>query len=77
MSEEQPFRTTPGDPRFPNQNQAQHCWAKYILYARCMKDHEDDEEICQTRWQQAKSICPSAWTDRWNEEREECTFAGI
>lgn len=26
-----------------------------------MKDHEDDEEICQTRWQQAKSICPSAW----------------
>ncbi|UYV68162.1 AGO1 [Cordylochernes scorpioides] len=32
-------KTTPRDPRFPNQNQAVNCWQNYVDYHRCQKPH--------------------------------------
>ncbi|TMW59935.1 hypothetical protein Poli38472_005004 [Pythium oligandrum] len=86
------LKTTPIDPRFPNQNQAQHCWyrtnrrpsvhcvarrTRYNEYVLCLKNNDGDEDSCKKYFQAAHSICPSSWFDRWEEERENGTFAGV
>jgi cytochrome c oxidase subunit 6b len=70
-------RTTPRDVRFANsQNQAAHCWNRYNEWLLCLKQTKD-EEGCKAMRQMALSICPSIWTEKWDEEREEGTFAGL
>ena len=69
-------RTTPRDPRFPTQNQANHCWNRYNEWVLCLKN-TGDEDGCKNMRQLAVSICPSIWTEKWDEEREEGTFAGL
>ncbi|KAE8885119.1 hypothetical protein PF005_g16364 [Phytophthora fragariae] len=71
------LKTTPLDPRFPNTNQAQHCWTRYNEYVLCLKNNDGDEDTCKKYFQHASSICPNSWTDRWNEQREEGTFQGV
>ncbi|KAL3670869.1 hypothetical protein V7S43_004054 [Phytophthora oleae] len=71
------LKTTPLDPRFPNQNQSQHCWTRYNEYVLCLKNNDGDEDTCKKYFQFAASLCPSSWTDRWNEQREEGTFQGV
>ena len=58
-------KTTPLDPRFPNTNQAQHCWTRYNEWALCLKNHDRDEEPCRAFRQLAKSICPDEWVREW------------
>lgn len=69
-------RTTPRDSRFPTQNQANHCWNRYNEWLLCLKN-TGDEEGCKNMKQMAYSICPTIWTDKWEEEREESTFSGL
>lgn len=69
-------RTTPRDPRFPSQNQSNHCWNRYNEWLLCVKSTKD-EEGCKAMRQMAVSICPSIWVEKWDEEREEGTFPGI
>ncbi len=69
-------RTTPRDARFPSQNQANHCWNRYNEWLLCLKS-TGDEGGCKNMRQQATSICPAIWTDKWDEEREEGIFAGL
>lgn len=69
-------RTTPRDARFPSANQAGHCWNRYNEWINCVKQ-TGDEEGCKGMRQSALNICPSIWTDKWDEEREEGTFAGL
>eukprot|EP00568_Trieres_chinensis_P001696 CAMPEP_0183302296 /NCGR_PEP_ID=MMETSP0160_2-20130417/8130_1 /TAXON_ID=2839 ORGANISM="Odontella Sinensis, Strain Grunow 1884" /NCGR_SAMPLE_ID=MMETSP0160_2 /ASSEMBLY_ACC=CAM_ASM_000250 /LENGTH=106 /DNA_ID=CAMNT_0025465047 /DNA_START=107 /DNA_END=427 /DNA_ORIENTATION=+ len=70
-------RTTPRDPRFPSQNQANHCWNRYNEWLLCLKSTGGDEDGCKNMRQMAVSICPTIWTEKWDEEREEGTFPGI
>jgi len=70
-------RTTPRDARFPSQNQSNHCWNRYNEWLLCLKSTKGDEEGCKNMKQMAFSICPSIWTDKWEEEREEHIFAGL
>jgi cytochrome c oxidase subunit 6b len=70
-------RTTPRDPRFPSANQAGHCWNRYNEWLNCLKQTGNDEEGCKMMRQYADSICPSLWLDKWDEERDEGTFAGL
>jgi cytochrome c oxidase subunit 6b len=69
-------RTTPRDSRFHTQNQANHCWNRYNEWLLCLKN-TGDEEGCKNMKQMALSICPSIWTDKWEEEREEGNFPGL
>jgi len=68
--------TTPRDSRFPTQNQANHCWNRYNEWRLCLKN-TGDEEGCKNMKQMAFSICPSLWTEKWEEEHEENTFPGL
>merc|ERR1712127_934405 len=70
-------RTTPRDNRFTSQNQANNCWNKYNEWLLCVKNTGGDEEGCKNMRQKAVSICPSLWTEKWDEEREENTFPGL
>lgn len=71
------LKTTPLDPRFPNMNQAQHCWTRYNEFVLCLKTYDGDEDACKSYYQNAASLCPSSWVERWNEQREEGTFQGV
>ena len=53
------LETTPVDPRFPNTNQAQHCWTRYNEWVVCTKKHKDDEDACKKARQYAASLCPN------------------
>ncbi|UYV68161.1 hypothetical protein LAZ67_5003224 [Cordylochernes scorpioides] len=41
-------KTTPRDPRFPNQNQAVNCWQNYVDYHRCQKPHISKKNFVDT-----------------------------
>ena len=53
------LETTPVDPRFPNTNQAQHCWTRYNEWVLCQKKHKDDESACVKARHYAQGICPN------------------
>lgn len=76
LNEVKDSRTTPRDARFPTQNQANHCWNRYNEWLLCMKSTKD-KEGCQGMRNMALQICPSIWSDKWDEERGEGIFPGI
>jgi cytochrome c oxidase subunit 6b len=69
------IRTTPRDLRFPSTNQAGHCFNRYNEWVLCVKNVGEGE--CAQLRQAAISICPTIWTDKWDEDRGEGTFAGV
>ena len=73
-SEDIVIRTTPFDPRFPQQNQAKHCYTRYNEYHKCAA--EKGEEECASMAKLYRSICPGEWVEKWNEERENGTWPG-
>ncbi|XP_035228899.1 cytochrome c oxidase subunit 6B1-like [Stegodyphus dumicola] len=76
MSGEKQFWTAPFDPRFPNTNQTKNCWQNYLDYHRCRKAKGEDYAPCEYFKRVYNSICPNAWTDKWDEQREEGRFPG-
>ena len=77
LNEVKATRTTPRDNRFTGaQNQANHCWNRYNEWLVCLKSTKD-EEGCKNMRNLAVKICPSIWTDKWDEERDEGTVPGI
>mmetsp|Transcript_1555 Transcript_1555/g.1870 ORF Transcript_1555/g.1870 Transcript_1555/m.1870 type:complete len:80 (-) Transcript_1555:153-392(-) len=77
MADELKLGTTPRDPRFPNTNQAQHCWTRYNEWVLCLKRGDEDTSKCFPARKLALSICPMEWVEKWDEERDEGTFAGL
>ncbi|KAJ4879651.1 Uncharacterized protein Rs2_36705 [Raphanus sativus] len=79
-SEETPdditLKTAPADFRFPTTNQTRHCFTRYIEYHRCVAAKGDDAPECDKFAKFYRSLCPSEWVDRWNEQRENGTFPG-
>jgi len=75
-SKENPLKTAPFDARFPNQNQARHCWQNYIDFHRCRKVKGEDYDPCMYFHRVYKSMCPNAWVEKWDEQREEGRFPG-
>jgi cytochrome c oxidase subunit 6b len=67
-------KTTPFDPRFPQQNQAKHCYTRYNEYHKCAAEKGDEE--CASMARMYRSICPGEWVEKWNEERENGTWPG-
>nr|DAD18240.1 TPA_asm: hypothetical protein HUJ06_019703 [Nelumbo nucifera] len=60
------LKTAPADIRFPSTNQTRHCFARY----------GDEAPECEKFARYYRSLCPSEWIDKWNEQRELGTFAG-
>ncbi|XP_030068179.1 cytochrome c oxidase subunit 6B1 [Microcaecilia unicolor] len=75
----QNYKTAPFDARFPNQNQTRNCWQNYIDFHRCNKSltaKGQDASVCIWFQRVYKSLCPIAWVERWDEQREIGTFPG-
>mmetsp|Transcript_14810 Transcript_14810/g.37492 ORF Transcript_14810/g.37492 Transcript_14810/m.37492 type:complete len:120 (-) Transcript_14810:219-578(-) len=70
------LETAPHDPRFPTTNQARHCYTRYNEFHKCAAEKGEDAEDCKFFQKAYRSMCPNIWLEKWNEEREEGTFAG-
>jgi cytochrome c oxidase subunit 6b len=70
------LETAPADFRFPTTNQTRHCFTRYVEYHRCVAAKGDDAPECDKFAKFYRSLCPSEWVDRWNEQRENGTFPG-
>merc|ERR1711924_411130 len=68
--------TTPSDVRFPNVNQARHCYMRYNEFWRCQAKFGEGAEKCAKMQKFYMSICPAEWVDNWNGQREAGTFPG-
>ncbi|KAL8951572.1 MAG: hypothetical protein Q9222_002457 [Ikaeria aurantiellina] len=58
------------DARFPNQNQTKHCWQNYVDYHKCILAKGEDFAPCRQFFLAYRSLCPSAWCERWDNQRE-------
>ncbi|MCJ1284399.1 Cytochrome c oxidase subunit 6B [Xylographa opegraphella] len=78
--ETKPFKFVTGsspicfDARFPNQNQTKHCWQNYVDYHKCILAKGEDFAPCRQFFLAYRSLCPSAWCERWDDQREKGTF---
>ncbi|CAN6633761.1 cytochrome c oxidase subunit 12, mitochondrial [Trichomonascus vanleenenianus] len=76
MAEESPLKTVQGDPRFPNQNQTKHCFQSYVDYHKCVNAKGEDFAPCKVFWHAFNSLCPNAWIEKWDDQRQRGVFAG-
>lgn len=70
------LETAPFDPRFPNQNVTRYCYQSYIDFHRCQKKRGENYEPCNYFKKTFQSMCPNAWVEKWNDQRESGTFPG-
>ncbi|KAA0065134.1 hypothetical protein IC582_006405 [Cucumis melo] len=78
-TDEQPeikLETAPVDFRFPTTNQTRHCFTRYIEYHRCTQAKGEGAPECEKFAKYYRSLCPSEWVEKWNEQRENGTFPG-
>jgi len=68
------FVTAGTDARFPNVNQTKHCWQNYVDYHKCIIAKGEDFAPCRQFWLAYRSLCPSGWYQRWDEQREAGQF---
>ncbi|GAB7360360.1 hypothetical protein MBLNU230_g8318t1 [Neophaeotheca triangularis] len=73
-SQAPPPRPTGFDARFPNQNQTKHCWQNYVDYHKCILAKGEDFKPCRQFYLAYRSLCPSSWCERWDDQRENGTF---
>lgn len=70
------LETAPVDFRFPTTNQTRHCFTRYVEYHRCIAAKGEGASECDKFAKYYRSLCPSEWVERWNEQRENGTFPG-
>ncbi|OAY23307.2 cytochrome c oxidase subunit 6b-1 [Manihot esculenta] len=70
------LETAPADFRFPTTNQTRHCFTRYIEYHRCVAAKGEGASECEKYGKYYRSLCPTEWIERWNEQRENGTFPG-
>ncbi|KAH8159156.1 hypothetical protein CIB48_g9091 [Xylaria polymorpha] len=69
------IHSRPGvDARFPNQNQTKHCWQNYVDYHKCINSKGEDFAPCRQFFLAYRSLCPSGWYQRWDDQRESGNF---
>ncbi|KAH7294586.1 hypothetical protein KP509_27G008400 [Ceratopteris richardii] len=64
------------DFRFPSTNQSKHCFTRYVEYHKCVSVKGQEDSDCDKYARYYRSLCPSEWIERWNEQRESGTFPG-
>ncbi|KXZ41447.1 hypothetical protein GPECTOR_463g373 [Gonium pectorale] len=68
--------TAPYDPRFPNRNQARHCFVRFNEYYKCIYERGEEHARCQFYQKAYQSMCPSEWVESWQELREKGLWTG-
>ncbi|KAI3996587.1 hypothetical protein MKX01_009419, partial [Papaver californicum] len=53
-----------------------HCFTRYIEFHRCVASKGEEAGECEKFAKYYRSLCPGEWVDKWNEQRENGTFAG-
>ncbi|KAI8612334.1 cytochrome c oxidase, subunit VIb [Chytriomyces sp. MP71] len=71
------LKTAGFDARFPNQNQTKNCWQNYVDYFKCVANKGEDYAPCNQFKSVYKSLCPTKWTEQWDEQREEGKFPAL
>ncbi|KAM3438453.1 hypothetical protein MY4824_003233 [Beauveria thailandica] len=51
-----------------------HCWQNYVDYHKCITAKGEDFAPCRQFWLAYRSLCPSGWYTRWDEQREAGNF---
>ncbi|KAE8393634.1 cytochrome c oxidase, subunit VIb [Aspergillus alliaceus] len=51
-----------------------HCWQNYVDYHKCVNAKGEDFRPCRQFFHAFRSLCPKAWTDRWDTQREAGNF---
>ncbi|KAK7228852.1 hypothetical protein V2G26_001022 [Clonostachys chloroleuca] len=71
-----PFKfVTAGKPTFQrNALPTKHCWQNYVDYHKCILAKGEDFAPCRQFWHAYRSLCPSGWYQRWDEQREGGNF---
>ncbi|KAL3737851.1 hypothetical protein ACJRO7_019389 [Eucalyptus globulus] len=70
------LETAPADMRFPFTNQTRHCYARYLEHIRCIQEKGENAPECEKFARYYRSICPSEWIERWDDQRKHGTFPG-
>ncbi|KAJ4958806.1 hypothetical protein NE237_025917 [Protea cynaroides] len=70
------LKTAPYDVRFPFTNQTLHCYARFIEYHKCARAKGGNAPECEKFATYYRSLCPSEWYQRWNEQLELGIFPG-
>jgi len=68
------FVTAGADARYPNTNQTKHCWQNYVDYHKCVNAKGEDFAPCRQFFLAYRSLCPSGWYQRWDEQRDAGNF---
>lgn len=71
------LKTVGFDARFPNTNQVRNCWQNYVDYFKCVEAKGEDFAPCQQFKATYKSLCPTKWVEKWDEQRDEGIFTGL
>ncbi|KAL2820447.1 cytochrome c oxidase, subunit VIb [Aspergillus granulosus] len=59
--ETKPFKFVTGETK--------HCWQNYVDYYKCTTAKGEDFRPCRQFYYAFRSLCPKAWTDRWDSQR--------
>merc|ERR1712205_124617 len=71
-----PRRKSRPKPKRRPRHQARHCYTRYNEFHKCAAEKGEEAEDCVFFQKAYRSMCPSIWVEKWNEERESGTFAG-
>jgi cytochrome c oxidase subunit 6b len=50
-------------------NQTKHCWQNYVDYHKCINAKGEDFAPCRQFFLAYRSLCPSGWYQRWDDQR--------
>ncbi|KAJ4833125.1 Cytochrome c oxidase subunit 6b-2 [Turnera subulata] len=75
MADQIELKTAPADYRFPTTNQTKHCFTRYVEFHRCVAAGKSSDK-CERFAKYYRSLCPRAWVELWDEQRDQGTFAG-
>ncbi len=53
---------------------SRNCWQNYVDYHRCVNLKGQEYEPCQFFFKRYRTMCPFAWVEKWDEQRENGSF---
>ncbi|KAL2913484.1 Cytochrome c oxidase subunit 6B [Polyrhizophydium stewartii] len=77
MSDTIKLKTAGFDARFPNTNQTRNCWQNYVDFHKCVQAKGEEFQPCQEFRAVYRSLCPTKWVEKWDEQRENGVFPGL
>ncbi|KAF3911377.1 hypothetical protein ABW20_dc0101535 [Dactylellina cionopaga] len=65
-----PFKFVTGTETHPSLFlRSRECWQNYVDYHKCVLAKGEDFQPCRQFFHAYRSLCPSSWVGRWDEQR--------